>query len=150
MRPRLRASDALGLVGHTEAVPRAEAVRLAASPSPGRERRPGLIGPQFLLSSGSTRSYVVAGADTRDLDRPSRLFLANVRRTMTDQSHTTRRINLLNIFGLVFATIGMSIGVTDSYGVLSFACLGLGLVLLGTSAVLAIRNDDSSGEQQSE
>lgn len=69
---------------------------------------------------------------------------------MTDQSHTTRRINLLNIFGLVFATIGMSIGVTDSYGVLSFACLGLGLVLLGTSAVLAIRNDDSSGEQQSE
>lgn len=69
---------------------------------------------------------------------------------MTDEEDATGRINRLVIFGSMFATIGMAIGVTDSYGVLSFICLGLGLVLCCTAAVLAVRNDDSFGEQRSE
>ncbi len=61
---------------------------------------------------------------------------------MTNQNHTV----LLIVFGMMFGTVGTSIGIADSYGVLSWIFLGLGIVLPAVAAGLAVRNDDALGE----
>jgi hypothetical protein len=52
------------------------------------------------------------------------------------------RTTLLIVFGMMFATVGLSIGIADSYGVLSWVFLGLGIGLPVWAAVRAAENDD--------
>jgi hypothetical protein len=55
----------------------------------------------------------------------------------------TQQPSLLIVFGMTFTTVGMTIGDVDSYGVLSWIFLGLGIVLPVGAAVLAARHDDA-------
>ncbi|HKL88028.1 MAG TPA: hypothetical protein VJ884_03410 [Salinibacter sp.] len=66
---------------------------------------------------------------------------------MTDQDRTAQRTTLLIVFAMTFTTVGLSIGTANTYGLLSWAFLGLGIVLSCIAAVYAIRKDDTLGEQ---
>jgi hypothetical protein len=66
---------------------------------------------------------------------------------MTEENGTSQRRALLIIFGCTFSTIGMAIGTADSYGVLSFTFLGLGILTL-LAAVVLEENGSSDEEGQ--
>jgi uncharacterized oligopeptide transporter (OPT) family protein len=66
---------------------------------------------------------------------------------MTDQPRTAQRTSLLVVFGMMFSTVGLMIGVADSYGVLSWIFLGLGVLLPLIAAVLAVGTDTPRGEE---
>lgn len=65
-----------------------------------------------------------------------------------DENSTAQRTALLIVFGMMFTTVGLAIGGADSYGVLSFVFLGLGLVLSFIAAVLEVGENDAGGEKK--
>ena len=67
---------------------------------------------------------------------------------MTDENRTTQRTSLLVVFGMMLTTVGLSIGTTSSYSVLSWGFLGLGVLLPVVAVVLAIRENGAVGKQQ--
>lgn len=90
--------------------------------------------------------------DAHDLGCSFRWFLTPYRRPLmtdenTDEDRTDQRTSLLIVFGMMFTTVGLAIGVTDAYGTLSFIFLGLGLVLPFIALILSIEEDEASGEE---
>ena len=66
---------------------------------------------------------------------------------MTDQTSSDQRTALLVVFGCMFSTIGMAIGSTDSYGVLSFLLLGLGVLTLLAAVLLPSEEGGASDKE---
>jgi len=60
---------------------------------------------------------------------------------MTDENRSQQRTTLLVVFGMMFVTVGLAID--DSYRVLSFLFLGLGVLLPFIAVVLDIGEDDT-------
>jgi hypothetical protein len=67
---------------------------------------------------------------------------------MTDPNPAAQRTALLVVFGMMFTTVGLSIGTADSYGILSWIFLGLGVLLPFVGLVLADWEDGVSSEEE--
>ena len=66
---------------------------------------------------------------------------------MTDETRNSQRTALLVVFGMMFTSVGLSIGTSLSYGVPSWIFLGLGVLLPLIAAVLAAQETDVEFEE---